>query len=203
MATSDIISRHPDIATEVSTILKLCEKAKLQGWKEVNLKDPEFIALYVSALVASGIEPGMVTKSIGAIMSQEEFFPRPATLCRYAIPYRDRALEDRREQRLQGLKACSDKDGMPWLAQQSLIENGTYIGPIPQLGVQANTPELPDGSMPSLGMRQDIAKRFASLEKKLTGQPRRRVVRELPPIEIECIDLEGEIQIRLLKERES
>jgi len=189
MSATDIIARHPEISTEVSTILKLCEKGKLQGYKDVNLKDPEFIALYVSALVAVGIEPGMVSKCIGSIMSQEEFFPRPATLCKYVVPYRDRALEERRENRLQGLLACEDLDGMPWLAPQDLVADGTYIGTIPAIGEPINAPELPECSAPALGMRAEVADRLKQLE----GRFKRATKRNKPAFtEGETVNIEAE-----------
>lgn len=139
-----------------------------------------------------------VMKYLESTRDEDRFFPPAGILLGTVKASRIEKAEIERAMHIQSLKACEDPDGMPWLAPQELVADGTYIGPISAVGEPINAPELPEGSAPALEMRSEVADRLKQLE----GRYKRVTKRNRPVLpEGETVNIEGERERQIRQAR--
>lgn len=140
-----------------------------------------------------------VMKYLESDRDVDRFFPPAGVLIGYIKLDRQERTTIERAMHWRSLKACEDRDGMPWLAPESLIENGEYVGPIPAFGEMINS-ELTGLDAPALEMRNEFKERLDRTANKLASLPKRKVQRSIDPQLIE-VDHDEEARKRALAEQ--
>jgi hypothetical protein len=155
MKKSPILERNPEITVEVVKLLSLCKKAQLSGWKDADLNDGEFVAMYVATLLSQGCKPGFIGKCTSSLLASEEFWPKPCTVVKFMLA--EKSKHEAAFGKVENPRCITDAEGNSWAVSGKVLE----LGWEPPAGVQA--PELPK---PGISQRQ----RFVNAWNKLRGK---------------------------------